>query len=205
MLLLQGKKKELRPLLFPNRGPNTVGLLGTATRIKSQPPRHLTPPHIHNHTHAHSLIFSNWHLLRHLSRPLGYPFFPNSFSMAIPSTSSMFLSKTLLQRWGGGGGHEELEARAPTCLTVSDTATQSHCVPGGPRLSPLELPHQEFAASSKHIPDLAQRTTPLQGPTAILAESDGQQKLRGAHADWLLSLLLPFILHTSHLPQKPSD
>lgn len=104
MLLLQGKKKELRPLLFPNRGPNTVGLLGTATRIKSQPPRHLTPPHIHNHTHAHSLIFSNWHLLRHLSRPLGYPFFPNSFSMAIPSTSSMFLSKTLLQRWGGGGG-----------------------------------------------------------------------------------------------------
>lgn len=105
----------------------------------------------------------------------------------------------------GGGGHEELEARAPTCLTVSDTATQSHCVPGGPRLSPLELPHQEFAASSKHIPDLAQRTTPLQGPTAILAESDGQQKLRGAHADWLLSLLLPFILHTSHLPQKPSD
>lgn len=52
------------------------------------------------------------------------------------------------------------------CFTVS----QSLCVPGGPRLSPLELPHQEFTASTKHIPDLAQRTTPLQGPTAILAE-----------------------------------
>lgn len=204
MLLLQGKKKELRPLLFPNRGPNTVGLLGTATRIKSQPPRHLTPP---QHTQTYTCTRSYLQQLASPQAPFptpGVPIFPKLFLHGHPiDLFHVSLQDTSPEM--GGGRHEELEARAPTCLTVSDTATQSHCVPGGPRLSPLELPHQEFAASSKHIPDLAQRTTPLQGPTAILAESDGQQKLRGAHADWLLSLLLPSILHTSRLPQKPSD
>ena len=55
---------------------------------------------------------------------------------------------------------------------------RSQCVPGRPGLGPLELPHQEFAASTKHISDLAQRAAPLQRPTAILAERDGEQRLR---------------------------
>lgn len=73
-------------------------------------------------------------------------------------------------------------------------------VPGGPRLGSLELSHQEFTASTKHVLDLPQRATPLQGPAAILVERDGN-KLRGCHADWLLSLLLTFILHAHTLPK----
>lgn len=88
-------------------------------------------------------------------------------------------------------GQEELEARA----YLPALPYLSHSVPGGPRLGSLEFPHQEFTASTKHITDLAQRATPLQGPTAILVERDGEQKLRGSHADWLLGLLLPYILH----------
>lgn len=48
-------------------------------------------------------------------------------------------------------------------------------VPGGPRLGSLELSHQEFTASTKHVLDLPQRATPLQGPAAILVERDGEQ------------------------------
>ena len=83
--------------------------------------------------------------------------------------------------------------------------SQSRGVPGGPRLGSLELPHQEFTASAKHIPDLAQRATPLQGPTTILAGRDGKQKLRVSLADWLLNLLLPFTLYIPPLPEKPTD
>lgn len=66
-------------------------------------------------------------------------------------------------------------------------------VPGGPRLSPLELPDQELTASSKHIPDLANRAAPLQGPTAILGVQG--EHIEGAGAlhrpvSYLLQLFL---------------
>lgn len=175
-------------------GPKAVGLL---CKTKSLPTHHQQPLPTHTHTHSyfHWLIASP----QASFPPTRAPIFPelslHDHSIELLHDS---LSKTLLLQSQGATGRWRPGFTRPLCRILVSLYLEDRG----------SVPWSFLTRSS-----LLLRSTSLIFPRELLLcrvplpswwRGTGN-KLRGCHADWLLSLLLTFILHAHTLPAKPSD